>query len=101
MRETVYPRETLREDLDALGRSAAELARRIDVPANRITETLNGQRAIADDTALRFGRSFGASGEFWLILQNLYDLRGAGRRNGAMTACLQTVDADEDPPAAG
>ena len=46
MREPIHPGETLREDLDALGMSAAELARRIEVPVNRITEILNGRRAV-------------------------------------------------------
>ena len=64
MRDSVHPGETLREDFDALGMSAAELARRIEVPVNRITEVLNGQRAVTGDTALRLGRFFGTSGEF-------------------------------------
>ena len=45
-REPIHPGETLREDLEALGMSAAELARRIEVPVNRITQILNGQRAV-------------------------------------------------------
>ena len=63
-REAIHPGETLREDLDALGMSAAELARRIEVPVNRITEILNGRRAVTGDTALRLGRFFGTSAEF-------------------------------------
>ena len=64
--------------------SAAELARRIEVPVNRITEILNGRRAVTGDTALRLGRFFGTSGEFWLNLQKLYELRpcGAEERRG-------------------
>ena len=54
-REPIHPGETLRDDLDALGMSAAELARRIEVPVNRITQILNGQRAVTGDTALRLG----------------------------------------------
>ena len=46
MREPIHPGETLREDLAALGMSAAELARRIEVPVNRITRILNGRRAV-------------------------------------------------------
>ena len=75
MRDPVHPGETLKDDLDALSMSAAELARRIDVPASRITETLNGRRAVTGDTALRLGRFFGTSGEFWLNLQKLHELR--------------------------
>ena len=75
MREPIHPGETLREDLGALGMSAAELARRIEVPVNSITQILNGDRAITDDTALRLGHFFGTSTEFWLNLQNSYELR--------------------------
>jgi addiction module HigA family antidote len=89
----IHPGETLREDLDGLGMSAAELARRIDVPVNRITEILNGRRAITADTALRLGRLFGTSGEFWLNLQKLYELRVAEQRNGATIARLPVLDA--------
>lgn len=71
----VHPGEVLREDLDALGMSAAELARRIEVPANRVTGILKGRRSVTGDTALRLGRFFGTSGKFWLNLQKLYELR--------------------------
>ena len=75
MRVPIHPGETLREDLDALGMSTAELARRIEVPVIRITEILNGRRSITGDTALRLARFFGTSAEFWLNLQKLYALR--------------------------
>ena len=81
-REPIHPGETLRDDLEALGMSAAELARRLEVRVNRIRQILNGQRAITGDTALRLGRLFGTSGEFWLNLQNLYELRRAEREHG-------------------
>ena len=93
MREPIHPGETLREDLDALSMSAAELARRIEVPVNRITQILTGRRAVTGDTALRLGRFFGTSGEFWLNLQKLYELRLAERENGAAIARLPTLDA--------
>ena len=101
MREPIHPGETLREDLDALGMSAAELARRIEVPANRVTEILNGRRAVTGDTALRLGRFFGTSGEFWLNLQKLYELRRAARKSGAAIARLPTLDSGKDLGAAG
>lgn len=91
MRDPIHPGETLREDLDALGMSAAELARRIEVPVNRITEILNGRRAVTGDTALRLGRFFGTSGEFWLNLQKLYELRLAERKSGAEIARLPSL----------
>ena len=101
MREPIHPGETLREDLDALGMSAAELARRADVPVNRITEILNRRRSITGDTALRLGRFFGTSGKFWLNFQKLYELRCAERKNGAAIARLPTLDSGEDPHVAG
>lgn len=58
MREPIHPGETLRDDLDELGMSAAELARQIEVPVNRITEILNGRRSVTGDSALRLGHFF-------------------------------------------
>ena len=101
MREPIHPGETLREDLDALGMSAAELARRIEVPVNRITEILNGRRSITGDTALRLGRFFGTSGEFWLNLQKLYELRLAEQKSGPAIARLPVLDAGRDLHATG
>ena len=101
MRDPIHPGETLREDLDALGMSAAELARRIEVPVNRITEILNGRRAVTGDTALRLGRYFGTSGEFWLNLQKLYELRRAEQKNGAAIAQLPSLDSDDRPRVSG
>lgn len=71
----IHPGDHLAEELNELGMSAAELARKLDVPTNRITGILNGQRAITGDTALRPAHFFGASAQFWLNLQGLYELR--------------------------
>ena len=79
---TIHPGEHLAQELKELGMSAAELARKLDVPTNRITGILNGQRAITGDTALRLGHYFGTSPEFWLNLQSLYELRVAQRKVG-------------------
>ena len=97
-REPIHPGETLREDLEALGLSAAELARRIEVPVNRITQILNGQRAVTGDTALRLGRFFRTSGEFWLNLQKFYELRRAEREYGAEIARLPSLPVDSRLP---
>jgi addiction module HigA family antidote len=67
----VHPREHLAEELKALDVSAAELARKIAVPTNGVTEILNGARSITGDTALRLGHFFGTSPQFWLNLQAL------------------------------
>jgi len=82
-RQVIHPGEHLAEQLVVLKMSAAELARQIKVPTNRITHILNGQRAITGDTALRLGHFFGTSAEFWLNLQKLYELRVAERESGA------------------
>src|SRR5882762_4565912 len=74
-RSPIHPGEHLAEQLEALKMSAAELARQLKVPTNRITHILNGQRAITGDTALRLGHFFGTSAEFWLNLQKLYERR--------------------------
>jgi addiction module HigA family antidote len=78
----VHPGEHLAAELEELWLSASELARRLDVPPNRITSILKGQRAITGDTALRLGHFFGASPQFWLNLQSLYDLRLAEQKAG-------------------
>ena len=71
----IHPGEILNGELEVMGISAAELARQLDVPTNRITSILNGTRAVTADTALRLGHWFGTSAEFWLNLQKLYELR--------------------------
>ena len=78
----IHPGEHLAEELEALGMSAAELARNIQVPTNRITQILNGTRAVSGDTALRLAQFFGTSAEFWLNLQSLYELRLAQQKVG-------------------
>jgi len=87
-RLAIHPGEHLAEELKALDMSAAELARQLEVPTNRVTGILNGQRAITGDTALRLGHFFGTSPEFWLNLQSLYELRMAEQRTGKTIKAL-------------
>ncbi len=87
-RTPIHPGEHLAKELRELGFSAAELARQIDVPVNRITGILNGQRGLTADTALRLGHWFGTSPQFWLNLQQLYELRLAERKSGAKISSL-------------
>ena len=87
----IHPGEHLAEELDTLGMSAAALARQLDVPTNRITAILNGQRAITGDTALRLARFFGTSAQFWLNLQSLYELRRAEQKTGRAIRKLPTL----------
>ncbi len=87
----IHPGEHLAEELKALDMSAAGLARQLDVPTNRITQILNGTRAITGDTALRLAHFFGTSAEFWLNLQSLYELRVAQEKTGKSIKALPTL----------
>src|SRR5262244_724804 len=89
--QAIHPGEHLAEELNELGMSAAELARRLDVPTNRVTEILNGRRAITGDTALRLAHFFGTTAEFWLNLQSLYELRIAKKKVGKSIDRLPTL----------
>jgi addiction module HigA family antidote len=82
-RPAIHPGEILADELQELGLSPTELARQINVPANRISQIINGKRAITGDTALRLGHWFQTSAEFWLNLQAAYDLRMAEQTAGA------------------
>jgi antitoxin HigA-1 len=87
-RAPIHPGEHLAEELKEIGMSAAELARQIDVPVNRITQIMKGERAITADTALRLGHWFGTGPEIWLNLQQLYELRLAERLIGGQVRGL-------------
>jgi addiction module HigA family antidote len=84
----IHPGEHLAEELEALHMRAAELARNIGVPTNRVTQILHGTRSITGDTALRLAHFFGTSAQFWLNLQNLYDLRLAQKKAGKSVKAL-------------
>jgi len=73
-RRPIHPGEFLRDELAELGISAAELARRIHVPPNRVSQILAGKRDITANTALRLGRWFGTGPGIWLNLQKAYEL---------------------------
>ena len=87
----IHPGDHLAEELKELNMSAAALARQLKVPTNRITQILNGQRAITGDTALRLAHFFGTSAEFWLNLQKLYELRIAERKASKAIKTLPTL----------
>ncbi len=87
-RTAIHPGEHLAEELRELGITAAELSRQIDVPVNRITGIIHGQRGITADTALRLGHWFGTAPQFWMNLQQLYELRLAENEIGAEIAAL-------------
>ena len=96
-RTPIHPGEHLAEELRELGISAAELSRQLDVPVNRITGIMNGERGITADTALRLGHWFGTSAQFWMNLQQLYELRLAEGKAGKKIAALPRRG-DRAPP---
>ena len=81
-RPAIHPGEILAEELAELAVTPTELARQLKVPANRMTQIVQGKRSISGDTALRLGHWFGTSGQFWLNLQSLYELRVAEAKAG-------------------
>lgn len=87
-RTPIHPGEHLAAELETLEMSAAKLARHLRVPTNRVTQILNGQRAVTGDTALRLGHFFGTSAEFWLNLQKLHELRLAEQQRGREVRAL-------------
>jgi len=79
----IKPGEILAEDfLKPMGLSQYRVAKDIGVPARRINEIVKGERAISADTALRLGRYFKMSAQFWLNLQSHYDLETERERIG-------------------
>lgn len=102
-RTAIHPGEHLAGELKELGISAAELSRQIEVPVNRVTGIINGQRGITADTALRLGHWFGTSPEFWLNLQKIYELRLAQAEVGEKVEKLPRLagrkpKSDHTPP---
>jgi addiction module HigA family antidote len=87
----IHPGEHLAQELETLDMSAAELARKLRVPTNRVTQILNGTRSVTGDTALRLGHFFGTSAQFWLNLQSLYELRRAQEKSGNSIKSLPTL----------
>jgi len=78
-----HPGRILARHLSDLGMTASDLARDIDVPVNRVTAIINGQRGVTADTALRLGHWFGVDPEDWLELQLQYELALAREEVGA------------------
>ncbi|MCY4560020.1 MAG: HigA family addiction module antitoxin [Chloroflexi bacterium] len=73
----IHPGEILREELAELGMSANALSKALDVPVNRVTAILNGQRGVTANTALRLARYFRTTPQLWLNLQKTWELRRA------------------------
>lgn len=92
-RTPIHPGEILAEELEELGVSPTELSRQIRVPANRVSQIINGKRAVTGDTALRLAHWFGTSPQFWMNLQALYDVRLAEKQAGTEIKSLPTKPA--------
>jgi addiction module HigA family antidote len=87
-RPVIHPGEILADELQAIEITPTELARQLRVPTSRITQIVQGRRAITGDTALRLGHWFSTSAQFWLNLQSAYDIRVALDEAGAEIARL-------------
>ena len=82
MARAAHPGQTLADRLNTLGVLPTELARQLHVPANRITQIIQGKRGITGDSALRLAHWFGDAPEFWMSLQAQHDLRVAAQDAG-------------------
>ena len=94
LQHAVHPGEVLKDELDELGISPTELARQIDVPANRMSQIINGKRAITGDTALRLGHWFKTDPQFWMNLQAQFELVAARKAAGESIQALPTRPAE-------
>jgi|ERR1039458_1491673 addiction module HigA family antidote len=81
-RTPIHPGEILADELEEIGISAAELARTLAVPANRISQIIAQKRSISADTALRLARYFGTTADLWMNLQKTYELDLARQQMG-------------------
>ena len=86
MPPVAHPGRLLRRELEARALSANRLALDLGVPSGRVTDILNGRRAITADTAVRLGRYFGNNAQFWLDLQSQYEIAVVEREHGAEIA---------------
>ncbi len=90
MNRAVHPGDVLKDELSELGVSPTELARQIDVPANRMSQIINCKRSITGDTALRLGHWFEMNPQFWMNLQAQFDLNSARQNSEDQIKCLPT-----------
>lgn len=92
LKRAVHPGEILKDELAEFGVTPTRFARQIGVPPNRVSQIINGKRAITGDTALRFGHWFGVEPEFWLNLQAHFELARAEGESGDAIRLLPTRD---------
>jgi addiction module HigA family antidote len=99
-RTPIHPGEILADELEEIGISAAELARTLAVPANRISQIIAQKRAISADTALRLARYFGTTADLWMNLQKTYELDLARQQLGKAISNIPQRPAALAPPVA-
>ena len=86
----IHPGEVLKEEfLEPMNITAYRLAKETDIPQTRISEIIHGKRSVTADTAIRFSKFFGTTAEFWLNLQNLYDLEEEESKHKAEFAAIK------------
>jgi len=81
-RTAIHPGEILGDELKEIGITGTALSRQLKVPENRVPQIIAGKRNITADTALRLGKWFGTTPDFWLNLQKSYELRKATKEIG-------------------
>ena len=91
MRAPIHPGTILADELEFIGMSGTQLAQKLLVPPNRISQILNGKREITADTALRLGRAFGMSAGFWMNLQKTYEMDLAMQAHGKEIEAVQPL----------
>jgi len=98
-RTPIHPGEILGDELEEIALSAKRLAEAIEVPPNRLYQLLAGKRSMTADTALRLGRYFGMTPDFWMNLQSTYELDVARRQSGKAIERIPTRPQKTAPPA--
>ena len=96
-RTPIHPGQILKDELAEIGISGSELSRQLKVPENRIPLIVSGKRNITADTALRLGKWFGMSADFWLNLQKSYELRLARNEIGDEIKQIRTRKKEKAP----
>lgn len=81
-KDPIHPGEILADELEEIGMTALELAKRLEIPNSRLVHIINGKRDITADTALRLGQFFGTGPDLWLNLQKAYELDVARQKIG-------------------
>jgi len=98
LKRAAHPGEILKDELEEIGVTPTELARQIDVPANRMSQIINGKRSITGDTALRLAHWFKTDPQFWMSLQSQFDLVAADKAAGKAIIALPTAPARVEGP---